>query len=164
MGIDWAREKYEIRLEEKWPLSYRLWALAAALLILVITLFLAEDRSTQVTAIFLCGLVVAVSLLKSNVRWTIRSGEILIERNWIYGRQRIELVERTDIIDITVLFGSSEGGTRFWLLLRRYSGVDAESPSAPISMSADEFKIAVETRLNVAVAIKSHMTGLVRGL
>jgi hypothetical protein len=37
MGIDWAREKYEMRLEENWPLSYRLWAVMVALLIMPLT-------------------------------------------------------------------------------------------------------------------------------
>jgi hypothetical protein len=162
MSIDWAREKYEIRLEHPWSLSYRLGAAASALLIVAISFLLAEDRGTQVMVAFICGVVIAVSLLKSNVRWTIRSGEILIERNWIDGRQRVELVERADITNITILVGSSEAGTAIWFLLRRYSGLDTESPTAPIGMLAEELKTAVETRLNVTVAIKSHMTGLLR--
>jgi hypothetical protein len=108
--------------------------------------------------------VIAVCLLKSNVRWTIRSGEILIESNWIDGRRRVEFVQRADIIDLTVLTATSKPDSLVWLLLRRYSGPDTESPKAPFDTPADDLKIAVETRLNVIVPIKSHMAGLIRGL
>lgn len=156
MSIDWPREQYEIRLEQNWSLFLRLCAVAAAILILTVTMFLtqADDRATRLIVVFLCGLLMVVSIFKSDVRWTVRSGEIQIERNWINGRQHVELVERADIIEIVIIKEPAEFGPRIWILLHRFSGRSVESPAAPNDIQAHELQIAVETRLNVIATVK----------
>jgi hypothetical protein len=124
MDSEWVNQP-EIQLESDLPPLLRLAVVAAAALFLgweVIAYFgranvhSSGDDARLLIVLFICGLLIFGGLVKSNVRWTIRSSEIQIERKRLFGQPRVEIIKRTDITDIIILQEGTEFGLRAWML------------------------------------------------
>jgi hypothetical protein len=90
--------------------------------------------------------------LRSDVRWTIRSDDIRIDRHWIvFERQEAEFIKRGDITKISIATGSDEGGVPviFYIRLWLASGEEIESPPLRNAQRSRELKAEIVKRLNV---------------
>jgi hypothetical protein len=119
-------EKPDIQLEESSPFWLRFCLMAAACFALVweITARFTQadapsrgDNATLLFILFICGWIILEALFKCNVRWTIQSNEIRIDKNWIYGREQVELVKGGDITKIKIATQSDEGNDRSYIRL-----------------------------------------------
>jgi hypothetical protein len=101
---------------------------------------------------FFCGLLIASALLKSDVRWTIRSNEIRIDKTWINDRREVEFVRNGEITGIKIEQESDESDVRFHIRLGLGSGQEIKSPPIANAKRANEVKAEIEKRLGIATA------------
>ena len=91
--------------------------------------------------------------LRSDVRWTIRSDDIRIDRHWIvFQRREAEFIKRGEVTKIKIATGSDEDGVPviFYIRLWLTSGEDIESPPLRNAQRSRELKAEIVKRLNVA--------------
>jgi hypothetical protein len=154
-------ERREIQLEETTPLWLRLCISGSAVFFFVCAVyeFVAEpdaqswnNAAKLLAIIFVCGLFVANALFRSDVRWTIRSNEIQIDKAWIYDRQEVEFVRIGEITEIEINSESDDSGDRFYIRLGLGSGQEIKSPPIANAKRANEVKAEIEKRLGIATA------------
>ena len=102
--------------------------------------------------IFFCGLLIADALFRSNVRWTVRSNEIQIDKVWIYDRQEVEFVRSGEITEIKINSELDDSGNRFYIRLGLGSGQEIKSPPIANAQRAHEVKAEIAKRLGIANA------------
>jgi len=155
-------ERTEIQLEDSWSLLVRICISAVALLFLAfgIAEYAAEatphtrsDNAKLLVTLFFCGLFICDAFFKSNLRWTLRRNVIQIDRTWMSGRRITEFVRNGDITEIKTLEESGESGRSFRIWIRLASGQSIESPTMREASRANELKLEIARRLNVAGVI-----------
>ena len=88
---------------------------------------------------------------KGEVRWTLRSDEIQIDRSWtISERREVAFVKRGDVTKISIATVSGEDSDLFYIRLWLVSGQDFESPPISNARRSRELKAEIAKRLNVA--------------
>jgi hypothetical protein len=151
-------ERREIQLEEITPLWLRLCISGSAVFFFVCAVheFVAEpdaqswnNAAKLLVIIFICGLFIAAALFRSDVRWTIRSNEIQIDKAWIYDRQEVEFVRSGGIAEIEINSESDDSGDRFYIRLGLGSGHEIKSPPIANAQRAHEVKAEIAKRLRI---------------
>jgi hypothetical protein len=153
-------ERQEIQLEENTPRWLQLFisgAAASFVLYATYEFFAKPDLQSGnnvaklVFIVFFCGLLIA-SALKYDVRWTIRSNEIRIDKTWINDRREVEFVRSGEITRIEIDKQSDDSGVRFHIRLGLCSGQEIKSPPIANATRANEVKAEIEKRLGIATA------------
>ena len=152
----------EIQIEaHSSPLWFRVCFSAAAVFCVVwqgTDFFLktgARSMGERAALLFSLALVCWIILenLKSDVRWTIRSDDIRIDRHWIvFQRREAEFIKRGEVTKIGIASGSGEHGVPviFYIRLWLASGEDIESPPLRDAQLSRKLKAEIVKRLNVA--------------
>lgn len=160
--MDWTQHP-EIRLERNWPVLLRVAAVAGALLFMgweLISAFASTGLGSPgngarlIVSIGFSITIILASVFAANIRWIIRPDEIRIERKGIVGAPRVEIIQRSDIRDVTIFRENTEDGWRTWLLLDRLSARSIESPAARFGTEPDQLRNAIATRLLITPIVK----------
>jgi len=90
--------------------------------------------------------------LADDVRWTIKFGEIRIERESVFGRRRVESIAIGDISETSVHRYDGESGASFCIKLRLRSGKHLYSPIVLTEADAKAIEAGIRTWLQVGAS------------
>lgn len=145
----------DILLEERFPLWLRLGlAGVAAYLLIDGTIGFVHDVTLwnvgKLAAIGLfCGFLIYDTLFDSDLGWIIRTNEIRINKAWINGKRRTEVVRFSEIANVaTIRESNGDGPIRFFVQIALASGQELKSPSLASMQRANDVKAELEKRLN----------------
>lgn len=99
--------------------------------------------------IFIGCTIIVIALFKRDLRWTIRSHEIQIDKTWIFDGPEVDFVRSGEITRIQIDRKSDDNGVHFHIRLCRASGQDIESPPLKNALQARELKAEITKRLRV---------------
>jgi hypothetical protein len=163
MDIHWTKQ-LEICLEQRPSSSERMISAAAIISIMALALgtliFLPSTVGVvprTLFAVFFCGFL-GWGLLKipfgDNVRWTIRYGQISIEREAVFGRKRLETIVTGEITETSVQQHDEEIGERYFRLkIPLRSGKRFQTPAIKTEADARALEAAIRVRLQVVDAM-----------
>jgi len=145
----------DILLEERLHLLLRLGVAGVAAYLLIDGMIgFAHDVTVgnigKLAAIgLLCGFLIYHTLFDSDLGWIIRTNEIQINKAWINGKRRTEVVHFSEIVNVTTIRESnSDGPDRFFIQVALASGRKLKSPSLASMQRANDVKAELEKRVN----------------